>query len=444
MPRFSPQPQKGFTDYFPDVLRVHRYVEERLRRSAELFGYEEYDGPIMEPLEIYAAKSGEELVREQAYVVKDKGGRELALRPEMTPSLARMIAQVQKSATRPIRWYSVPTCFRYERPQRGRVREFGQANVDILGPDSSDAELEIFSLIRNFMESLGADGKLYRIRYSSRRYLDALLEHVLGVPADRTVEVRKMIDRRDKMEAAAFEKWVREIFPEGAIAERVLGLGPFAHPAAPPVADVPAAFRESAGYRELVEFTGKVEAVGLGGVAVFDPTIVRGLDYYTGLVYEVHDVGTENRRALFGGGRYDNLLELFSNEPMTGTGFGMGILTVKLFLETYGLLPAGVGKPDRAGALYVACASAGEREYAFEVASAVRRDGIACEVDLDFQKLGRQLGRADGKGYARVVILGEAEAKARTVMLKTLATGQQETVSLADLPAKLKDESRGL
>ncbi|MBI5489463.1 MAG: histidine--tRNA ligase [Deltaproteobacteria bacterium] len=443
MPRFSPQPQKGFTDFFPDVLRVHRYVEEHLRRSAELFGYEEYDGPIMEPLEIYAAKSGEELVREQAYVVKDKGGRELALRPEMTPSLARMVAQIQKSATRPIRWYSVPTCFRYERPQRGRVREFGQANVDILGPDSSDAELEIFSLIRNFMESLGADGKLYRIRYSSRRYLDALLEHVLGVPADRTVEVRKMIDRRDKMDAPAFEKWVRDVLPENAIADRVLGLRPFADPATPPVADVPPAFRESAGYRELVEFSRKVEETGLAGVAVFDPTIVRGLDYYTGLVYEVHDVGTENRRALFGGGRYDNLLELFSNEPMTGTGFGMGILTVKLFLETYGLLPADVGKADRKGALYVACANAAQRGYAFEVAATLRREKLACEVDLDFQKLGRQLGRADGKGYGWAAIIGESEARDRTVTLKRLATARQETVPLADLPAKLNDLSRG-
>ena len=437
MPRFSPQPQKGFADYFPDVLRVRHYVEERLRRSAELFGYEEYDGPILEPLEIYAAKSGEELVREQAYIVKDKGGRELALRPEMTPSLARMVAQVQKSATRPIRWYSIPTCFRYERPQRGRVREFGQANVDILGPETSDAELEIFSLIRHFMESLGADGNLYRIRYSSRRYLDALLEHVIGVPADRTVEVRRMIDKRDKMGAAEFETWVRKVFPEGAIAGRVLGLGRFEDPAKPPVPDVPAAFHESAGYRELVEFSRKVGEVGLGEVAVFDPTIVRGLDYYTGVVYEVHDVGTENRRALFGGGRYDNLLELFSNEPMTGTGFGMGILTVKLFLETYGLLPAGVGKADRGGALYVACMNAAQRGYAFELAAALRREGVACEVDLDFQKLGRQLGRADGKGYGRVAILGENESKDRTVTLKTLATGRQETVPLADLAAKL-------
>jgi histidyl-tRNA synthetase len=201
---------------------------------------------------------------------------------------------------------------------------------------------------------------------------------------------------------------------------------------------VPAAFRESVGYRELVEFSRKVGEVGLADVAVFDPTIVRGLDYYTGVVYEVHDVGTENRRALFGGGRYDNLLELFSNEPMTGTGFGMGILTVKLFLETYGLLPEGVGKADRGGALYVACMNAAQRGYAFELAASLRREGVACEVDLDFQKLGRQLGRADGKGYGRAAILGENEAKDRTVTLKTLATGQQETVPLAELPAKLR------
>jgi histidyl-tRNA synthetase len=440
MPRFSPQPQKGFTDYFPDVLRAFRHVEDHLRRTAESFGYEEYDGPAMEPLEIYAAKSGEELARRQTFVLESRSDRgpQLALRPEMTPSLARMVAQVQRSATRPIRWYSIPTCFRYEKPQRGRVREFGQANVDILGPNTSDAELEIFSLIRRFMESLGASEKLYRIRYSSRRYLDALLAQVIGVPADRAVEVRKMIDGREKLEAAEYEKWVREAFPEGAIADRVLGLAGFTDPANPPLPDVPASFRESDGYRELVEFSHKVDEVGLGGVAVFDPTIVRGLDYYTGIVYEVHDVGTENRRALFGGGRYDNLLELFSNEAMTGTGFGMGILTVKLFLETYGLMPADVGKPDRRHALYVACFSPAQRGYAFEVAAALRKDGVACEVDLEFQKLGKQLGRASAKGYAFAAIVGENEAKDRTVTLKTLADAKQEVFPLADLPSRLR------
>jgi histidyl-tRNA synthetase len=443
MPRFPAQPQKGFTDFFPDVLRAFRHVERHLHRTAELFGYEEYDGPTLEPLEIYAAKSGEELVREQAYVVQDKGGRELALRPEMTPTLARMVAQVQKSAPRPIRWYSIPTCFRFERPQRGRVREFGQANVDLLGTASSDAELEIFCLIRHFMESLGATREQYRIRYSSRRYLDALLAQVIGVPADRTVEARKMIDRRDKLAPADFEKWVRETFPEGPVAERVLRLHEFSDPTEPPLPEVPAEFRESPGYKELVEFRARTVEAGLDGVAVFDPTIVRGLDYYTGIVYEVHDVGTENRRALFGGGRYDNLLDLFSGEPMTGTGFGMGLLTVKLFLETYGLLPADVGRPQRAGALYVACLAPAQRGYAFAVAERLRGRGVACELDLDFAKLGRQLQRAGAKGFGHVAILGEDEAKNGTAALKTLADGKQETVPLDELPARLGRPSAG-
>jgi len=231
---------------------------------------------------------------------------------------------------------------------------------------------------------------------------------------------------------------VRDVFPKNAIADRVLGLKAFPFAASPPFPDVPASFREADGYRELVDFQRKVDEVGLGGVAVFDPTVVRGLDYYTGIVYEVHDVGTENRRAMFGGGRYDNLLDLFSGEGMTGTGFGMGILTVKLFLETYGLLPADVGQADRRKALYVACAAAAQRGYAFEVAATVRRAGIVCEVDLEFQKLGKQLGRADAKGYGRAAIVGETEAAGRTVTIKTLATGQQETVALAELTAKLR------
>jgi histidyl-tRNA synthetase len=437
MAKFSNQPQKGFTDYFPDVLRVFRHIERRLHETAARFAYEEYDGPTLEPLEIYAAKSGEELVREQAYTLIDRGERELALRPEMTPTLARMVSRVLKTAPRPLRWYSIPTCYRYERPQRGRVREFGQANVDILGVPSSDAELEIFALIRDFMESLGATRDLYRIRWSSRRYLDGLLTHGLGVTAGRTEEVRKMIDRRDKMPPAEFEAWVRESFPDAAIAERLLALDALRDPAALPF-PVPAAWSESDGYRDTVAFARKVEAVGLADVAVFDPAIVRGLDYYTGIVYEVHDVGTENRRALFGGGRYDNLLDLFGGETLTGTGFGMGLLTVRLFLETYGLLPEGLERPDRSRGLYLACHHPDQRGYAFEVARAVRAAGLPCELDLDFQKLGRQLGRADAKGYPRAGIVGEAEAAARTVTLKTLATGEQETVPLDGLPDRLR------
>ncbi len=437
MDRLSDQPQKGFTDYFPEVLRVFRHVEERLRRAAVMFGYEEYDGPVLEPLEIYAAKSGEELVREQAYVVRDKGGRELALRPEMTPTLARMVSQIAAGATRPLRWFSMPTCFRFERPQRGRVREFGQANVDILGVDSSDAELEIFALVRSFMESLGVPADLYRIRYSSRRYLDALLTHAAGVPPDRAAEVRRMIDRRDRMEQAEFEGWVRDAFPEGGTAERILALGDVRDPRELPFPDVPAAFPESEGCRELVAFRRAVEEVGLGDVAAFDPSIVRGLDYYTGIVYEVHDVGGRNRRAMFGGGRYDNLLELFSPQGMSGTGFGMGILTVKLFLESYGLIPAEAAKADLSGAAYVACVAPAQRAYAFEVARRLRAAGIPCEMDLEFRKVGKQIGRASAKGYPIVVIAGEDEQRDRRVTLRRLSDGLQESASLDALPDRL-------
>ena len=438
MERFPNQPQKGFTDYFPDVLREFRHVEDRLRRTAALFGYDEYDGPVMEPIEIYAAKSSEELVKEQAYVVRDKGGRELALRPEMTPTLARMVSQIEGSAPRPIRWFSIPTCFRFERPQRGRVREFGQANVDILGIASSDAELEIFALIRAFMDALGASPELYRIRWSSRRYLDALLSTVVGVPPERAVEVRRMIDKRDKMDAAEFEKWVRESFPEGSVADRLLALQSVRDPEDLPYADVPAAFREGDAYRETVGFSKALAETSLDAVAAFDPSIVRGLDYYTGIVYEVHDVGGENRRALFGGGRYDNLLELFSAQGMTGTGFGMGILTVKLFLETYGLMPAEARKADRGGSAYVACLAPAQRAWAFEVARRLRSQGIPVEVDLDFRKLGKQLARASARGYPFAAIVGEDEARERRVTLKDLAAGSQAPVPIDDLPARIR------
>lgn len=443
MPRFSNQPQKGFTDYFPEVLREFRYIEGRLRRTAESFGYEEYDGPFMEPLEIYAAKSGEELVREQAYVVRDKGGRELALRPEMTPTLARMVSQIAGTAPRPLRWFSMPTCFRFERPQRGRVREFGQANVDILGLPSSDAELEIFELIGSFMESLGASRDLYRIRYSSRRYLDALLDLVVGVGGDGAADVRKMIDRRGKMAPAEFEAWVRERFPEGPVADRVLALDAIDDPEELPFADVPRAFRESKGYVELVEFRRSVAEVGLDRVAVFDPAIVRGLDYYTGVVYEVHDVGGENPRALFGGGRYDDLLDLFSGHGLPGTGFGMGILTVKLFLETYGLMPRAADRPDRREAVYVACVSPAQRAYAFQVARGLRADGIACEVDLEFRKVGKQIARASSKGYGLVAVLGEDEARDRRVTLRRLSDGVQESVPAGEAAGRLRALAAG-
>jgi histidyl-tRNA synthetase len=413
----STKPLGGMRQRYPDEFRVERYVTDILRSCGLKAGFEEYDGPVLEPLELFAAKSGSELIDRQSYCFRDRGERNLIMRPEMTPTLARMVAACGELHL-PVRWFSTPLCYRYERPQRGRVREFLQYNCDILGSDHIAAELEVILVLEGIMKALGVPSSLYRIGWSSRRFMaDALTG--LGAPADSVPAIFSAIDKREKMPA---EKWLGLMLDtcgdNRALADRVVRL-----------ADASSLNEEwleelmngCPSYIQAVEFQDLLRLVRVES-AVFTPAVVRGLDYYTGIVFELMDTGGENRRALCGGGRYDNLAGLFGSKRISGVGFGMGVLTLSLFLETYGLIPREVLNAPRAR-LYIAVLSGEHLAEAASVACFFRSAGLDVMMDVSGRKLGRQFAEAERCGIPHILVVGGEEAASGRYSIKNLSDG---------------------
>lgn len=306
----STEAYKGVRDFYPEDMAVQNYIFEMWRKVAKNFGYVEYGASILELSELYRAKSSEEIVNDQMFTFKDRGDRDVALRPEMTPTLARMVAQKRKSLKFPLRWFSIPNVFRYERPQRGRKREHWQLNCDILGVAGIEAEIEIISIAHAIMKSFGADDKDFEIRINSRKLLQKIYTPILKDPK-KPEEMFRLMDKKDKMEEKEFELEWQNLFT-----------GPFKESA---LEDSPELFAIIKTLKEK-----NIEAK-------FSPSITRGFDYYTDIVFEVFDTDPQNNRSLFGGGRYDNLLQIFGVEPVPAVGFGMGDVTIRDFLETHNL-----------------------------------------------------------------------------------------------------------
>ncbi len=308
--KVSTESYKGVRDFYPEDMAILNYIFGVWRKVCEQAGYQEYGASPLEYAELYRSKGSDEIVNEQMYVFKDKGDREVALRPEMTPTLARMIAARRKGLKLPLRWFSIPNVFRYEKPQRGRKREHFQLNCDMMGVAGIDAEIELISLASNIMKAFGAKEEDFEIRINSRILLQEVFLPILKNPS-KPEEMFRLMDRKEKMEKDEFEKKWKELFT-----------GPFIEPT-------------KHTNKRLNEVMGKLSERGIQ--TKFDYTITRGFDYYTDIVFEVFDTNPENRRSLFGGGRYDNLLEMFGVEPLPTVGFGMGDVTIRDFLETHNL-----------------------------------------------------------------------------------------------------------
>ncbi len=305
--KLSTDPYKGVRDFYPEDMAVQNYIFSIWRTIAEQFGYQEYSASLLEYSELYRGKGSDEIVNEQTYSFTDRGDREVTLRPEMTPTLARMIAARRKSLKFPLRWYSIPNVFRYERPQRGRKREHWQLNCDLMGIAGVEAEVEIISLAHSIMKKFGAKDEDFSIKMGSRT---ALTNELLNrkIPTEYHKKISQLIDRQGKIPEDERMAELRKLGGDFEISES----------------------SDIAKLRRLLTEKGITNTV-------FDPHIVRGFDYYTGMVFEVFDTHTENRRSLFGGGRYDNLLEMFGVEPVPTVGFGMGDVTIRDFLETHKL-----------------------------------------------------------------------------------------------------------
>jgi len=416
--KLSTESYKGVRDFYPEDFAILEYIFASWRKTLKGFGYEEYNASVLEPAELYRAKSGEEIVNEQTYTFTDRGDREVTLRPEMTPTVARMVAARRRELPLPIRWFSIPNVFRYEKPQRGRLREHFQLNVDLFGVDSIEADFEMILIASGIMKNLGVDEEKYEIKLNSRSLMDFMMQTVLGLSPEIAHKLGKLIDRKNKVTRAAFE----------SEAELLCGNK---SPAFLKLIDAPdlAAFQKAFGtshesFDHIESIIRRADDVGIGNV-VFDQTLMRGFDYYTGLVFEVFDKHPENRRALFGGGRYDDLLSLFGGDKIPAIGFGMGDVTTRDVLETYKLLPAFPGVADIALCPF----STDLISYAQHLAIKLRAEGARVSVDITGKRIGDQIKNADKKRIPFIVPIGEDEIKNKSFKIKHLATGKEVEVT---------------
>jgi histidyl-tRNA synthetase len=344
--KMSTEPYKGVRDFFPEDMAVQNYIFSIWKKVAEKYGYEEYSASILEYADLYRSKGkgSEEIVNEQMYVFKDKGDREVALRPEMTPTLARMIASKRKALKFPLRWFSIPNVFRYERPQRGRKREHWQLNCDLMGVVDNDpinAEVEIIKLAHEIMtKGFGADEKDFEIRINDRRILLSILKDEMLLNETETINFIRILDKHGKISQNEFLEELHSLVGVEKVKKFF------------ELTDISIKEKEDSSLKKnpvfasnLIELGKRLEKVGIKNSAYYK-YLSRGFDYYTGMVFEVFDTNPENRRSLFGGGRYDNLLEMFGVEPVPTVGFGMGDVTIRDFLVTHKLLPSNL-KPSQ-------------------------------------------------------------------------------------------------
>lgn len=439
--KLSTKPLRGMEDYYPSDLRETNWIIDNIRDIADLYSYEEFESPSLEPIEIFSAKSSDELVNEQSFIVEKKEGERLILIPELTPSLARMITAKRQELKKPIRWISVPTCYRYERPQKGRRREFKQINMDILGENSLYADLEIFSIIIDIFSEFGATSKQFQIYFNNRRFIDSVCEIILAVPKEKIPLVYKILDKADKMEDSEYEKYMLDNFQNEVIIQGILKLkeATSLDDLLNRFEDISENFYDSRGYKELTSFIQLLECAKISEYCTFSPGVVRGLDYYTGIVYEVFDTGKENIRSIFGGGRYDDLLSLFSDEKITGTGFGMGVLMFSLFLKTYNLIPEEIREKDYTDTIYIASISEDVSEYALKLSRMIRAEDFPCIVDYRFSNLKNQLSKANELGVLIVLIIGSKEMEQNEVTIKNMKTEDQGTINISFLIDKIYD-----
>lgn len=409
MKRRAIQAVRGTRDFYPREMAFRKWLQGTVRAVSERFGYSEFEGPILEAVDLYAAKSGEELVKEQAFTLTDKGGELLALRPELTPTLARMVAARAHELPRPIRWFSYGPFWRYERPQKGRGREFFQWNVDCVGSTAPAADAEAVRIAAAFFEAAGLSPAEVRILVNDRRLMEAEVAR-LGVPPERKKDLFRLVDKRDKMPP---EKW------RAHAAE--IGLGDAAGPLEALLADKEL-WRKS---EALSTFFGLGRDMGFADWVAFDPSVIRGLDYYTGIVFEARDASGEFR-AILGGGRYDNLVADVGGDPLSGIGFAMGDMVVELVLARYGKTPRLAASAAR---VLVTVFGPEGMPAAIATAERFRAAGVPAALYPEPARLDKQLKYADALGIPFAAIIGPDEAKSGAVAVKDLAAKSQETLS---------------
>ncbi len=420
----KPTSVKGTRDYYPVDMAFRNWLYDRARKVSRAFGYQEFEAPFLETLDLYAAKSGEELVKEQAFVFLDRGGEQVTLRPELTPSLARMVSGRIGQLTFPVRWWSFGPFWRYERPQKGRTREFFQWNVDLIGVDNPQADAEIAAVICEFFRAIDLTPQQVRLQVNNRRLMDSALV-AKGIPAEARANAFRLIDKKDKMEPAAWQAYALET---GMSKDQVNGLQD--------ITGNGDLWKQS---EELTAFFDAASAFGVREYLEYNPAVIRGLDYYTGTVFEGRDAENEFR-AILGGGRYDNLVADVGGDRVPGVGFAMGDPVITLVLKKLGKEPNLRSVPTE---VLVTTFSPQEMQASMKVAQSLRKEGIAAEWYPSADRLTKQLKYADALGIPLAVIIGPDEVKQGRVTLKDLAKREQVTVEMGELARAIRQRLVG-
>lgn len=406
---------KGVREFYPEEMSLRNYLYEKVRAASQSFGYQEWDGPFIETIDLYAAKSGEELVKKQSFTFEDRGGDLVTLRPELTPSLARMIAARQNELTFPVRWWSFGPFWRYEQPQKGRTREFFQWNIDMLGVNTPEADAELIAVAATFLRSVGLSPERATIYVNNRRLMETEFD-ALGILPEKRMDVSNLVDRRAKMEPTKWDEYALEI---GLAQAQLDGLK-----------NILSNYELWKKNEELARLFAALEVLDVSEYVKFDPNIMRGLLYYTGTVFEAFETSGSVKRAILGGGRYDNLLADVGGNPLSGIGFAMGDVVIGIVLQEAGLLPVFAQTPAP-----VLVTVFNETLLLKSVALAVdlRRAGINTMVFPEVAKLPKQFKFADKMKMKVALVLGPDEDSSGQVVVKNLSNGEQVTIGRAAL-----------
>ena len=429
--KLSTQGYKGTRDFYPEDKRLQKYMFDVMRRVVERFGYQECDAPSIEPVELYMGKTSQEIVSEQTFVFIDRGGRTVTLRPEMTPSVSRMVAARRQELAYPLRWYSLPALWRYERPQAGRLREHWQLNVDLFGIAGLEAEHEVMLIADLIMKEFGATPQMYEIRLNSRQLVKHILHERLQLDQFQALSLVRLMDKLGKTSDKEFT----------IAAETVLGSGQKSQDTVESLLDIlkaknlselPLELQQHPAARELAQLMEMLTASGVSST-VFTPGLIRGFDYYTNIVFEVFDLHPGNNRSMFGGGRYDSLVSAFGVEPVPTVGFGMGDVTLQEFLKAHKLLPR--LKPETDAVVVLV----GDDVYgqAQKTLATLRGEGLRLAVDATGRRTGDQLKSAAKAGIRYAIIIGEHEIVSGRLKLKDLASGEEQDLAPERVISKL-------
>jgi histidyl-tRNA synthetase len=432
MAKVSTQSYKGARDFYPEDKRLQKWMFDKWRNVVERFGYEEYDAPILEPTDLYLMKGSDEIVREQTYTFVDRGDRSVTIRTEMTPTVSRMVAGRRQELSYPARWYSIPNLWRYERMQRGRLREFWQLNVDMFGVGNVSAELEMLQVADELFREFKANRNSYVIKVNSRVLVNTMFEFICGMNDEQTAALIRLTDRMNKMTMMEFKKSVDEVTKNIKTTELIVKLLNTKS-----IKDLPVELSKSPSVIELKKLLENCVNLGIRNVE-FDITLMRGFDYYTDIVFEAFDTNPENNRSLLGGGRYDGLVAQFGVEPVPTVGFAVGDVGFQNFLETHKLIP----KLNPTSELIIIIRDEESADGVLKISSELREMGVNVAVDYSGKKVDKQFKNALKTGVRYALFVGAEEISKQQYIIKDLVNGKEELHSLQRIVSIVKDNRK--